>query len=288
MFFLILAAFCSAALTLVLKLFRSQKGNRFGILLGNYLTCVLLACLQMPERSRLLSPASPTLIMSVIGGSLFVAGLVMTQTSVKRNGATLTSAFSRLGLVVPLLISFLFFDEIPSLLKVSGMLLAAAAILLINAAPREASSSARPAEEKKSLSVLLLTLLACGCSESMAKIFARLGDQTEDGCYFFYLFLTAAVLTLFLSFGEKRKTGRRLRLIELAAGILAGIPNYYSSYFLLKALLVLPATLVYPVFSVGSLLLVTAAGTLLFRERLGRKQVFGLCLILGALFLLNL
>lgn len=288
MFFLILAAFSSAALTLVLKLFRDPEANRFGILLGNYLTCALIAFLQMPEKSGLFAVSSSTLIMSLIGGFLFVAGLVMIQTSVGRNGATLTAAFSKLGLIVPLLISFLFFQEVPSLLNLAGVGLAAAAILLITFGAKEAGGVPAAGGERASLAILLLTLLANGCAESMAKIFSRLGDQREDTRYFFFLFLTAALLTFLLAAAEKKKNGRRLRGRELAAGILAGIPNYFCSYFLLKALLDLPATLAYPAFSVGSILLVTAAGALFFREKLSRRQLAGLGLILGALILLNL
>ncbi len=288
MFFLILAAFSSAALTLVLKLFRDPEANRFGILLGNYLTCALIAFLQMPEKSGLFAVSSSTLIMSLIGGFLFVAGLVMIQTSVGRNGATLTAAFSKLGLIVPLLISFLFFQEVPSLLNLAGVGLAAAAILLITFGAKEAGGVPAAGGERASLAILLLTLLANGCAESMAKIFSRLGDQREDTRYFFFLFLTAALLTFLLAAGEQSKSGRRLRIRELAAGILAGIPNYFCSYFLLKALLDLPATLAYPAFSVGSILLVTAAGALFFREKLSRRQLAGLGLILGALILLNL
>ena len=288
MFYLILAAMSSAALTLVLKLFRDPEANRFGILLGNYLTCALIAFLQMPEKSGLFAVSSSTLIMSLIGGFLFVAGLVMIQTSVGRNGATLTAAFSKLGLIVPLLISFLFFQEVPSLLNLAGVGLAAAAILLITFGAKEAGGVPAAGGERVSLAILLLTLLANGCAESMAKIFSRLGDQREDTRYFFFLFLTAALLTFLLAAGEKRKSGRRLRIRELAAGILAGIPNYFCSYFLLKALLDLPATLAYPAFSVGSILLVTAAGALFFREKLSRRQLAGLGLILGALILLNL
>ena len=60
MIYLFLAALCSATLTLVLKLFRNPKGNRFGIILGNYLTCVLIAFLQMPEKGKLFSVSSST------------------------------------------------------------------------------------------------------------------------------------------------------------------------------------------------------------------------------------
>ena len=289
MLYLILSALCSAVLTIVLKLFRDPKGNRFGLLLGNYMTCMLIAFLQIPEKGRLISVSAPTLLMSVIGGFLFVAGLVLMQTSVAANGAALTAAFSKLGLIVPLLISFLFFREVPSLPNALGLALAAAAIWLISTASGGIEESrASSGKGRAGLTVLILTLLACGCSESMAKIFSRLGDQREDTCYFFFLFLTAALLTFALSVSETKKSGKRLRLPEVAAGILAGIPNYFSSYFMLKALLDLPATLVYPVFSVGSILLVMLAGTLFFREKLGRRQLEGMGLILGALVLLNL
>ena len=289
MLFLILAAFSSAVLTLVLKLFRDPEGNRFGILLGNYLTCALIAFLQIPQKDQLFSVSASTLLMSVIGGVLFVAGLVMIQTSVDRNGATLTAAFSKLGLIIPLFISFLFFREVPSLLKLLGLGLTIGAILLINLGSGDEGPAAAGSGEKRiSLAVLLLTLLADGCAESMAKVFSHLGDPREDTCYFFFLFLTAAVLTFLLSAAEKRKSGKRLRIREVTAGILVGIPNYFCSYFLLKALLELPAALVYPAFSVGSILLVTLAGTFIFREHLIRRQLYGLGLILGALVLLNL
>jgi len=288
MLYLILAALCSAALTLVLKYFQDPKVNRFGIILGNYMTCVLLAFLQMPEKRQLFSVSSSTLLMSVIAGFLYVAGLVLIQTSVKRNGAMLTSAFSKLGLIVPLLISFLFFDEVPTLLKTGGLILAVAAILLINSAPKDARRKAAADGSGVSLPFLLLTLTAVGCSDSMTKIFSRLGNQEEDTRYFFFLFLTAGLLTVVLAVRETRKTGKKIKPSALAAGILAGIPNYFASYLLLHALLELPATLVFPFYSVGSILLVTAGGALLFREKLGRRQLFGFALILGALVLLNL
>lgn len=289
MLYLVLAALSSAVLTLVLKLFRDPKGNRYGLILGNYLTCMMIAFLQLPEKGQLFRISTSTWLMSLIGGFLFVAGLVLMQSSVARNGATLTSAFSKLGLIVPLLLSFVFFQEVPTWLQLLGLGLALGAILLIyEKNGEEAESPAAADQSSKQLGLLLITLLAVGGSESMAKIFARLGNQNENSAYFFYLFLTAACLTFLLSRLEKKKNGKPLRPRELAAGILAGIPNYFSSYFLLKALLSLPATLVYPVFSVGSLLLVMAAGVLFFREKLGRNQLWGLLLILGALVLLNL
>ena len=303
MLYLLLAALSSAALTLVLKWFRDPKGSRYGILLGNYLTCMLIAFIQMPDKGRFYQASPSTFLLGGIGGFLFVAGLVTMQSSVRQNGATLTSAFSKLGMLIPLLMSFLFFGDVPTWLQAAGLLFAVGAIIVLNL-PRKAEHASVKAEEstpeetaehakeepgsRMILWLLLVTLLASGLSEGMSKVFEHLGNQTEDTRYFFFLFLTAAVLTAVLAVVEKVRHGKGIRLKEMAAGILAGIPNYFSSWFLLKALVRLPAMLVYPVFSVGSILLVTGFGALIFKERLEKRQWLGLGLILIALMLLNL
>ena len=50
----------------------------------------------------------------------------------------------------------------------------------------------------------------------------------------------------------------------------------------------MPAVIAYPTFSVGTILTVTLAGFLLFKERLSRRQWIALAIILCALALLNL
>ena len=287
MMYIVLAACSSAALTLVLKWFRDPKGTRYGLLLGNYLTCTLIAFIQMPGKVSFYSAATSTCLMSLISGFLYVAGLVTMQSSVRLNGAALSSAFSKLGITIPLLMSFLIFGETPTWYQASGLLISIAAIVVLNFRGGK-SGGGHEKQSRAALTILMLTLLACGGSEGMAKVFERLGDPREDTRYFFFLFLTASLLTAALAVAEMRKNGKKIQPGELAAGVLAGIPNYFTSYFLLKALNSLPALLVYPSFSVGTILLVMVMGALLFGERLTRRQWAGLSLILAALVLLNL
>ena len=70
--------------------------------------------------------------------------------------------------------------------------------------------------------------------------------------------------------------------------MIVGIPNFFSARFLLKAVSALPAVVVYPTFSVGTMLLVTVAGVLVFREQLRKNQWIALAVILAALILLNI
>ena len=68
------------------------------------------------------------------------------------------------------------------------------------------------------------------------------------------------------------------------------MPNYLSARFLLLALAAMPdlAVVVYPTFSVGTIIAVTLVGVLAFREKLNVRKLIALGMILGALVLLNL
>ena len=75
--------------------------------------------------------------------------------------------------------------------------------------------------------------------------------------------------------------------MELIFGLLVGIPNYFSSRFLLRSLSYVPAVIAYPTYSVATMLVITLVGVLAFREKLGRRQWAALGIILVALGLLN-
>ena len=284
MLYLVLAVISSAAMALVLKCFREQKGSRYGILLGNYLTCVVISFLMLPEKGQFLTGAPITLYCGIGGGIFFVLALVCMQSSIRANGAGLTSAFARLGLVVALGLSILLFGERPTVLQFIGIGLTLAAILLLRV---DGGGEARR-KSGSGFGLLLLTLGASGCADAMAKVFDVYGPRAEDRLYFFWLFVTAILLCGALAFAEKRRTGKGIVLNEFAAGVLVGVPNYFSSWLLLRALRAVPATVVYPSYSTATILLVLALSALLFRERLTGRQWPGVLLILAALALLNL
>ena len=282
MVFLITAILCSASMALALKYFGGQSGNRYGIILGNYITCVLIAFLAMPEKRMLLSLSRTTVVCGLICGALFVAGLVTIQLSIPVNGTTLSAAFARLGLVVSLAASIALFGERPGAFQIAGIVLVLAALVLINSGKEKLNT------DIASPGLLLLTMLAGGLADTMAKIFERVGSREEDTAYFFVLFCTALVITSGLAYSEYRRSGKKLILREMLAGAAVGVPNYFSSYLLLQALVSLPAFFVYPVFSTGTILVVLFCSALLFKERPGSRQLAGIGVILAALALLNL
>ena len=282
---LILALLFSAAISLGLKIFSRDGNNRYGIIIGNYVTCVVMAFLVLPEKGLLFHAQGITYLIGIFTGFLFVGGMVATQISIQKNGATLTAAFSKLGLLISLALAVFVYGERPGVLQIGGVGLAVVAMLLINSKPEKQSAS--PGQVQAPV-LLFLALLFSGSAEAMSKVFERVGNREEDAVFLFLIFFTAAVLSGLLAFREYCKTGKRLVLKEVLSGIAVGLPNYFSSYMLLRALVSLPAFLVYPVFCTGSILVVMTVCILFLGERLSRKQALGIALILAALVLLNL
>ena len=190
--------------------------------------------------------------------------------------------FTRLGVLVPILLSVALFGERPTLVQGVGIALAVAAAVVMNGLPGRGDLPA--AGQKVHLLPLVLTLLLNGTADAMSKVFTQLGQRQDDGLFMFYIFLFAGLATLVLLVRRRQALTRR----DVVLGVVAGVPNFLSSRLLLAALTRLPAFLVYPCYSVGVILVISAASYVCFQERLNRRQLGAAGMILAALVLLNL
>ena len=188
----------------------------------------------------------------------------------------LSATFMKLGLLVTMVVSVCLYGEIPGVWESLGFLLAVFAIILINYRKESGTVSSK---------FSLIWLLLCGgMADAMSKIFEESGIPGMGDPFLFFTFATALLLCGIYMVLK----GQRIGKPEVLFGLMIGIPNFYSSRFLLGALGKLPAVIVYPVYSVGTILVVTLTGLLLFRERLSKRQWIALGIILAALVFLNL
>ena len=111
--------------------------------------------LLIPQKAMLFAAHPATVACGIAGGVLFVLSLVCMQTSISVSGAILTSAFSKLGLIVPIALSIFLFHEMPTLLQGAGLLIVLCAFLVMN----RSSGPDRPQEfHLMSLLIVLLTI----------------------------------------------------------------------------------------------------------------------------------
>jgi len=278
MVFLCLAVLSSCAISLFMRISTDKVSARLSMLSANYLICALLGAFY--AGFDLVCPAisgfSTTVALGALGGVLFLASFMLFQWNTAENGIVLSSVFMKLGLLVPMLLSVLVFRELPTQPQIVGFCIALVAIVAINGKKEAGASHIRWG--------LVMLLLLGGGADAMTKVFEVLGPGGLANQFLFYIFFVALVLCLALVAYKKERPG----IWELLLGAAIGIPNFFSSKFLLRSLADLPAVVVYPSFSIGTMLITTLVGVLFFRERLQKHQWLAMAAIVAALFLLNI
>lgn len=278
MLYLLLAIVCSALVSILMRLSTEKARGNVSMLAVNYLMCLILAAaytggLGAAEGTNGLTGAVG---MGMVNGILYLLGFVLLQRNVQKNGVVLSATFMKLGLLVPMVASICFFREIPALWQIIGFCLAVAAILLINVGEKQSAGKMRAG--------LLLLLLVNGGADTMSKVFKELGAEQWAEHFLLVTFATALLLCIGLTIWKRERPGKW----ELFFGLMIGIPNYFSARFLLRALERVTAVIVYPTYSVATILVVTVTGLCLFRERLNKRQWAAVAVILAALILLNI
>ena len=276
--YLLLTIASSVLISTLMRAGEKHIKNEMGMFMANYLVCAVLSLLLMENKAvQLLDISATSIWLGVISGFLYLGSFVFLKLNMKYNGMVLATTFMKLGILIPTILAVVVFHEVPRVTQVMGVVLSVFAIVLIHFE----KDSAHAGSKKIWLVVLLMM---SGFSDAMANIFEQIGDMAGKDVYLLVIFLTAFLLCLALVIYQKQKTAKT----DLLLGALIGVPNYFSSRFLLLALTELDAVFVYPVYSAGTLVVLTVIGVLVFRELLSRKKACALAMIALALCLLNL
>jgi len=274
---LILAILSSAMVAIVMRIAQPRVKNPTGLLAANYIVCLLMALLLSgAELQSTFSGIGFSAGLGALNGLIYLSGFALMQWNTRHNGVVLSSVFMKLGILVPTVLSVVWFKEVPTMLQIIGFIVAVVAIVIIN--------YQKGTQLSRSSWALLLMLLMGGMGDGMSKVYEVYGTPGFKNLFLFFTFLSALVLCIGLMFARKERLGRK----ELLYGAVLGIPNFLSSLFLLNSLSSVPAVIAFPTFSVAVILVVSLAGLLFFRERLTKKQLLGAALICIALVLLNL
>lgn len=276
--YLLLAILCSAMISLLMRLSTDKVKGNVSMLAVNYITCIAVASAFTGVNNLFPADAAlgNALTIGGIQGALYLLNFVLLQMNVRRSGVVLSSIFMKLGLLVSLAASILIFGETPTGLQIAGFVIAVAAIVLINMDGGES--------EKRGGIWLIVMLITGGLGDTMSKVFEQTGSPALAPQFLLYTFGLALILCIALMIAKKQRIGKP----ELLFGILIGVPNYFSAKFLLRSLEELNAVIVYPTFSVGTILAVTLAGVVFFKERLSKRQWIAVAAILAALIMLNI
>ncbi len=278
MVYLILAIASSALVSIFMKLSEKKRQSETGMLIFNYAACVVFALLLSPN----INPFSQkeglaiTFVLGAIAGVIYLATLVLVQINIKRNGVVLGATFMKLGVIVSVLVAIFAFSEKPGAKQIIGIVLAIGAIIIFN-------FDKNGMEGNKNIFLLCLVLIASGACDAIINVFNNVGPAKLSDGFLFLNFAFALICAIILLLIRKEKIG----WWDVLFGALVGIPNYLSSRFVLLALGQLDAVVVYPIYSIGTLVVIGIVGIFAFKEKMTIAKGIGMAIVVVALALLS-
>lgn len=279
----------TSLLLIIFKLFVRWNIDSFQAIVYNYLVCLVIGIIISGE-----TPYSQTHMAAawfpyvVLLGVLFIIGFSVAAETVRYFGVALTSVVQRMSFVLSAGFAILAYHESFGLVKASGVTLAVFSIALINyKAKRYVQGTAG-----NLIYILLpvLTWLLGGFVESTLFYLSIEGLSAERELQITTMgfglagILGAIALIFMIALGK-----RRLSLKALWAGVLLGIPNYFSIYLVFLLLKKgFEGSVVFPVLNIAVLSVGTIAGVFLFGETLNRQNIAGVLCALAAITLMSL
>lgn len=269
----------STCISIGLKLFKQFRVNTFNAIVINYTVCLVLGTLLDPEVSVPFSNeiiSTPWFKYDILLGLLFIFGFNLNAHAIQTAGITLTSLMQRMSLVLTVTFAVILFKEHLGYIEITGIFLAILAIIAINQKGKKFNLSGSTPFPWVLFAVLLLA--------SVIEIILLYAEKTHivgksQMAFTTHSFGCAAVFGWiafgWLWFRKKLKITSR----DLIAGILLGIPNFFSIYLLMVMLNQgWNGSILYPMINVTVLLLSTMVAVMAFREKLSRINWIGIVL----------
>jgi len=276
---LLLTILCSTSIALILKHSDTKQGNPIVLLAGNYLTASVIALILMLFKHT--SYTFETLIFGSLLGLLFVTSFFAFAKAVATAGTALATISSRLSVVIPIVFSIIIYNEKPSGLKLIGFLFTGITFVFFYFSLLKQNN---PSSNKRKYLLLLFVLIAIGINDFSMKIFKNTKPESEEAFFVFTIFLFAFIYSALFIFIKKIKIDKKTFL----TGIGLGVPNVFSTIFLLAALTNLPAILVYPAINIGIIILTAIGAYILWREKLNKAGIAALITGIIAIVLLSI
>lgn len=279
--YLLLSSVCSLVLIHLLKAGETRNLRMLNALTVNYLAAGIFAFSAggLPPVQPDFSASAPLLLFSIVTGALFIANFVVYSKSIHLNGMGVSVAAMRLSLLVPVLVSIMLYQEALSVTKFSGLLLVFVAMALL--LPKKKNIRFK---NINAAWLLLIIFLLAGFADASLKVYEEEFSLRMNELGFMGLvFICAFLIGLILSIARK---GPLITREEFFMGALIGIPNLYSSVFLIYALQGMDGAVAYPVVNILNVTGGVLLGLWWWSDRVSQWQWMGIGIAIAAIVLL--
>jgi len=282
---LCLSVACSTLIFVIFKLFATYKVETLFAIIINYITACSVGLVLYGQSVPIASLPEKTWFFPAMAlGVLFIVVFNLMAKTSQDLGVSVASVATKMSLAIPVLAGVWLYNETLSTLKIAGIILALLAVYY---------ASVKPGSHFRSKGLLLpaLVFLGSGVIDVCIKyIQDGLVAEVEFPIFSSGVFAAAAITGIIFIGTTRTKRLFSFGVRNILAGIILGVPNFFSIYFLLRALNTpaLNSATVFTLNNVAIVMCTTLLGIALFKEHISKTNWAGISLAVVSILLVAL
>ncbi len=283
---LVFSVLFTGLIFVIFKLFGVYKVQTFYAIITNYVVACIVGLFLYDGNVKLTEIPNKNWFLGTLAlGLLFIIVFNLMAATAQKVGVSVASVATKMSFVIPVIFGVFLYKEVIDVYKIIGILLAISAIYFASA--KETKS------EIKKISYLLpiLVFLGSGFIDVALKYFQeKKVSQSEFSLFSAAVFGSAATIGLIIILIQSSKKPLKINLKNILGGIALGVPNFFSIFFLLKALnnKNLTSVSIFTINNVAIVMFSTFLGILLFKERMSVKNWGGIVLAVASILVVAL
>ena len=275
MFYLIIGIACNILLLLILRSFQKFNVASFPAIVVNYFVAGSFSLLFTTPKTIYME-ATHLWLPALFLGSLFVSIFYLISQTTAKLGVSVASVSNKMSVVIPVILAFIIYKDSPDLFKILGIIIALLSVFLVSSSGKKDESSS----DKKNFILPLAVFLGSGIIDALVNYAQKklVHSEAETACFSGLSFYSAGligVVAFIIFYKEKSIINIKKTLL---AGIILGTPNFFSIYFIMKAIDAnfMQSSVLYPILNVSVVLGSTFCAYLFFAEKLSIKNMIGI------------
>ncbi len=276
----------SSLIFVIFKLFSVYKVQTLYAIITNYVVACSIGLFLYKETVTFSSVTEkPWFLGTLILGVLFILVFNLMAATAQKVGVSVASVATKMSFVIPAIIGVIIYKEHLGIFKILGILLAMGAVYF---------ASIKESNTKVNFSTLMLPILVflgSGVIDATINFYQKEHVAPfEFSLFSAMIFGCAAIIGVIFILIQSQKKPLKINFKNILGGIVLGVPNYFSVFFLLKALNNpdFNSASIFTINNVAVVMFSTLLGILLFKEKISLKNWGGIALAVISILLVAL
>ena len=296
MVYLLLSIISSTCIFLIFKQFEKHGINNLQAIVVNYFTAAIIGFIVGGKQIEIAVIVTKSwFVVAVVIGILFITMFNVIAITAQKLGVAAATVASKVSLIIPVIFAVFLYDDSMPIPKAAGVVMALFSVFLTFYPP----VGGMQLQMRKYFFLPVILFFGTGLLDTIVKFAQdRLLTESEFSAFSSILFIVAGFIGLLaVAFdaiqtrvsGQKETRCTVYLLKNVLAGIVLGIPNYGSIYFLLKTFenSNMESSVIFPVNNMAIVGLSSLAAFFLFKEKLSIINSLGIALAILSIAIIS-